>query len=198
MSSNPFLSPRLRLLPSPPRSFRLPRPSNDPRSLLVLGVVYLVAQLHTFRTAFSAFFVLCMRAGDIRIPFGSLALSTPFVYPSLKRSLALPVRPFFPRPPHPACSGEPLPAAGFGFGDAVIAELLSDKGLLPKDAGPGVTAVVFAFDADLQVCAMLRCGVFSDRWQDSGGCPVCLPLTRSARSTHPVFLFLDCCSLRDR
>ncbi|CAM9145210.1 unnamed protein product [Scytosiphon promiscuus] len=49
--------------------------------------------------------------------------------------------------------GEPLPAAGFGFGDAVIAELLSDKGLLPKDAGPGVTAVVFAFDEELQGAA---------------------------------------------
>lgn len=48
-------------------------------------------------------------------------------------------------------SGEPLPAAGFGFGDAVIIELLSDKGLLPKDKGPGVTAVVFAWDAGLQV-----------------------------------------------
>lgn len=47
--------------------------------------------------------------------------------------------------------GEPLPAAGFGFGDAVIVELLSDKGLLPKDQGPGVTAVVFAWNADLQV-----------------------------------------------
>lgn len=54
--------------------------------------------------------------------------------------------------PFGRCSGEPLPAAGFGFGDAVIAELLSDKGLLPKDKGPGVTAVVCAFDAELQVC----------------------------------------------
>lgn len=51
-------------------------------------------------------------------------------------------------------SGEPLPAAGFGFGDAVIVELLSDKGLLPKDKGPGVTAVVFAWDAELQVCCI--------------------------------------------
>lgn len=48
-------------------------------------------------------------------------------------------------------SGDSLPAAGFGFGDAVIVELLSDKGLLPKDKGPGVTAVVFAWDAELQV-----------------------------------------------
>eukprot|EP00903_Cladosiphon_okamuranus_P006427 g6289.t1 len=49
--------------------------------------------------------------------------------------------------------GEPLPAAGFGFGDAVIVELLSDKGLLPRDKGPGVTAVVCAFDAELQGAA---------------------------------------------
>lgn len=34
----------------------------------------------------------------------------------------------------------------------MIVELLSDKGLLPKDKGPGVTAVVCAFDAELQVC----------------------------------------------
>lgn len=47
--------------------------------------------------------------------------------------------------------GEPLPAAGFGFGDAVIMELLSDKGLLPEDKGPGVMAVVFGWDAELQV-----------------------------------------------
>lgn len=44
-----------------------------------------------------------------------------------------------------------MPAAGFGFGDAVIVELLSDRGLLPPDEGPGVTAVVFAFDSELQV-----------------------------------------------
>eukprot|EP00752_Nemacystus_decipiens_P014338 g12757.t1 len=49
--------------------------------------------------------------------------------------------------------GEPLPAAGFGFGDAVIVELLSDKGLLPKDKGPGVAAVVCAFNAELQGAA---------------------------------------------
>ncbi|CAN0588692.1 unnamed protein product, partial [Laminaria digitata] len=47
--------------------------------------------------------------------------------------------------------GEALPAAGFGFGDAVIVELLADKGLLPKDNGPGIAAVVFAYNAELQV-----------------------------------------------
>ncbi len=40
--------------------------------------------------------------------------------------------------------GKPVPAAGFGFGDAVIAELLSDKGLLPE-LSREVEAVVFAF-----------------------------------------------------
>eukprot|EP00904_Undaria_pinnatifida_P007650 jgi/Undpi1/4014/HiC_scaffold_16.g07382.m1 len=49
--------------------------------------------------------------------------------------------------------GEALPAAGFGFGDAVIVELLSDKGLLPKDNGPGIAAVVFAYNAELQEAA---------------------------------------------
>ncbi|CAN0244390.1 unnamed protein product, partial [Ectocarpus sp. 13 AM-2016] len=47
--------------------------------------------------------------------------------------------------------GEALPAAGFGFGDAVIVELLMDRGLLPKESGPGVTAVVFGWDDELQV-----------------------------------------------
>ncbi|CAM9301523.1 unnamed protein product [Ectocarpus fasciculatus] len=49
--------------------------------------------------------------------------------------------------------GEALPAAGFGFGDAVIVELLSDRGLLPKETGPGVTAVVFGWDDELQGAA---------------------------------------------
>ncbi|CAN0387322.1 unnamed protein product, partial [Discosporangium mesarthrocarpum] len=49
-----------------------------------------------------------------------------------------------------AFRGEPLPACGFGFGDAVIVELLKDRGLLPEDTGPGVTAVVFAHGPDLQ------------------------------------------------
>lgn len=56
-------------------------------------------------------------------------------------------------------SGEALPAAGFGFGDAVIVELLSDRGLLPKEAGPGVTAVVFGWDDELQVSWCCLAGV---------------------------------------
>jgi len=41
-----------------------------------------------------------------------------------------------------ALGGKPLPAVGFGFGDAVIAELLADRGLLP-DLGRGLDAVVY-------------------------------------------------------
>ncbi len=33
-----------------------------------------------------------------------------------------------------AFGGEDVPCAGFGFGDAVIVELLKDKGLLPSPA----------------------------------------------------------------
>jgi histidyl-tRNA synthetase len=40
--------------------------------------------------------------------------------------------------------GKPIPAAGFGFGDVVILELLSDKGLLPS-LSRQVDDVVFAF-----------------------------------------------------
>jgi histidyl-tRNA synthetase len=40
--------------------------------------------------------------------------------------------------------GPATPAVGFGFGDAVIAELLADKGLLPELL-PSLDAVVFAF-----------------------------------------------------
>mmetsp|Transcript_35881 Transcript_35881/g.89547 ORF Transcript_35881/g.89547 Transcript_35881/m.89547 type:complete len:513 (+) Transcript_35881:23-1561(+) len=51
---------------------------------------------------------------------------------------------------------EAMPAVGFGFGDAVISELLKDKGLLPDlDRGnAGIDAVVLALDADLQTYAV--------------------------------------------
>ena len=49
--------------------------------------------------------------------------------------------------------GKDLPACGFGFGDAVIVELLSEKGLLP-DLPPGVDDVVFAFSPELRDAAM--------------------------------------------
>ncbi len=40
--------------------------------------------------------------------------------------------------------GKPVPAVGFGFGDAVVSELLADKGLLPE-LPRGLDAVVFPF-----------------------------------------------------
>lgn len=45
--------------------------------------------------------------------------------------------------------GEPTPAAGFGFGDAVIIELLKDRNVLPSFSGAGIDAVVFAMSGDL-------------------------------------------------
>lgn len=48
--------------------------------------------------------------------------------------------------------GQDVPACGFGFGDAVIVELLKDKGLLPSPAD-AVDDVVFAWSADLQPAA---------------------------------------------
>jgi histidyl-tRNA synthetase len=56
--------------------------------------------------------------------------------------------------------GKDVPACGFGFGDAVIVELLKDRSLLP-DLAPAVDDVVFAFSGDLrgpamQIAARLR------------------------------------------
>ncbi|XP_077226158.1 histidine--tRNA ligase, chloroplastic/mitochondrial-like [Tasmannia lanceolata] len=45
--------------------------------------------------------------------------------------------------------GVDTPACGFGFGDAVILELLKDKGLLP-DLAPQVDDIVFPLDQELQ------------------------------------------------
>ncbi|CAJ1892106.1 unnamed protein product [Cylindrotheca closterium] len=45
--------------------------------------------------------------------------------------------------------GDPTPAAGFGFGDAVIVELLKDRDLLPSFEASGVDTVVFAMNEDL-------------------------------------------------
>mmetsp|Transcript_23727 Transcript_23727/g.51331 ORF Transcript_23727/g.51331 Transcript_23727/m.51331 type:complete len:516 (+) Transcript_23727:177-1724(+) len=45
--------------------------------------------------------------------------------------------------------GEPTPAAGFGFGDAVIVELLKERDILPSFEGSGFDTVVFAMDDDL-------------------------------------------------
>ena len=50
--------------------------------------------------------------------------------------------------------GEALPAVGFGFGDAVIVELLKIKGLLPDTAKPSVDAIVYAMDPSLNSLAL--------------------------------------------
>ena len=42
--------------------------------------------------------------------------------------------------------GEPTPAAGFGFGDAVIVELLKERNILPSFDATGIDTVVFAMD----------------------------------------------------
>ncbi|GFZ15802.1 histidyl-tRNA synthetase 1 [Actinidia rufa] len=48
--------------------------------------------------------------------------------------------------------GEDIPACGFGFGDAVIVELLKEKGLIPE-VGPQVENIVCYLDPDLQGAA---------------------------------------------
>jgi len=50
--------------------------------------------------------------------------------------------------------GDPTPAAGFGFGDAVIVELLKDRKLLPAFDSVGVDTVVFAMGSDLYPAAL--------------------------------------------
>ncbi|CAM8931043.1 unnamed protein product [Rhodiola kirilowii] len=48
--------------------------------------------------------------------------------------------------------GDDIPACGFGFGDAVIVELLKEKGLIPE-LNPEVTNIVCALDHTLQGAA---------------------------------------------
>ncbi|XP_047327788.1 histidine--tRNA ligase, chloroplastic/mitochondrial [Impatiens glandulifera] len=48
--------------------------------------------------------------------------------------------------------GDDIPACGFGFGDAVIVELLKEKGLLPE-LNPQVENIVCSLDPDLQSAA---------------------------------------------
>lgn len=50
--------------------------------------------------------------------------------------------------------GDPTPAAGFGFGDAVIVELLKERNLLPCFEASGMDSVVFAMDQDLYPAAI--------------------------------------------
>ena len=53
--------------------------------------------------------------------------------------------------------GRPLPAAGFGFGDAVIGELLAERGLVPE-LRRELDAVVFAFGDGERAAAVALAG----------------------------------------
>jgi len=50
--------------------------------------------------------------------------------------------------------GDPTPAAGFGFGDAVIVELLKERDVLPSFESAGTDSVVFAMNKDLYKAAI--------------------------------------------
>jgi len=50
--------------------------------------------------------------------------------------------------------GDPTPAAGFGFGDAVIVELLKERNVLPSFDSTGTDSVVFAMNQDLYKAAI--------------------------------------------
>mmetsp|Transcript_19813 Transcript_19813/g.28042 ORF Transcript_19813/g.28042 Transcript_19813/m.28042 type:complete len:507 (+) Transcript_19813:129-1649(+) len=50
--------------------------------------------------------------------------------------------------------GDPTPAAGFGFGDAVIVELLKERDVLPSFESAGIDAVVFSMRKDLYKAAI--------------------------------------------
>lgn len=50
--------------------------------------------------------------------------------------------------------GDPTPAAGFGFGDAVIVELLKERNVLPSFESSGIDSVVFAMTTDLYGAAV--------------------------------------------
>ena len=47
--------------------------------------------------------------------------------------------------------GEALPAVGFGFGDAVIVELLKNKGLLPDTSKIGTNVLLYSKNGDFEV-----------------------------------------------
>jgi histidyl-tRNA synthetase len=50
--------------------------------------------------------------------------------------------------------GDPTPAAGFGFGDAVIVELLKERDVLPSFESSDVDTVVFAMSPELYPAAI--------------------------------------------
>ncbi|EEF42906.1 histidine--tRNA ligase, chloroplastic/mitochondrial [Ricinus communis] len=61
--------------------------------------------------------------------------------------------------------GDDLPACGFGFGDAVIVELLKEKGLLPE-LGLQVENIVCALDSDLQGAAARVATILREKGQN--------------------------------
>ncbi|KAF9594280.1 hypothetical protein IFM89_028937 [Coptis chinensis] len=60
--------------------------------------------------------------------------------------------------------GDDIPACGFGFGDAVIVELLKEKGLLPE-LNPLVENIVCSLDQDLQGEASMVATVLRQKGQ---------------------------------
>eukprot|EP00804_Cyclotella_cryptica_P009277 CCRYP_016764-RA/>CCRYP_016764-RA protein AED:0.29 eAED:0.29 QI:0/-1/0/1/-1/1/1/0/112 len=70
--------------------------------------------------------------------------------------------------------GDPMPAAGFGFGDAVIVELLKERNKLPSFGGCGFDSVVFdmnvhLYGATVEVASRLH---FARKWSQ------CRPYSR--------------------
>ncbi|POO01732.1 Histidine-tRNA ligase [Trema orientale] len=60
--------------------------------------------------------------------------------------------------------GDDIPACGFGFGDAVVVELLKEKGLLPE-LSLQVDNIVCALDHDLQGAAATVASILRDKGQ---------------------------------
>ncbi|PIA29163.1 hypothetical protein AQUCO_06200030v1 [Aquilegia coerulea] len=60
--------------------------------------------------------------------------------------------------------GDDLPACGFGFGDAVIVELLKEKGLLPE-LSPQVENIVCSLDPELQGAASQVATILREKGQ---------------------------------
>jgi len=60
--------------------------------------------------------------------------------------------------------GDDLPACGFGFGDAVIVELLKDRGLLPE-LSLHIVNIVCALDVDLQGAAARVASILREQSQ---------------------------------
>lgn len=60
--------------------------------------------------------------------------------------------------------GDDIPACGFGFGDAVIVELLKDKGLIPELAHQ-VENIVCSLDKDLQQAAAAVANILREKGQ---------------------------------